>query len=139
MKAVEPISTPVSEARFAVLDSWGATDTDAMVWIGHMISTDDPGAVVAALTKWRSSSKGSQFPGQGFLSAPIAMGQTDVTHMVHLGYASEAEMEAWSDSLAGNADWRTFLEEINAAADYHGAEMSRTVKVWGASSSDLVN
>jgi hypothetical protein len=62
----------------------------------------------------------------------LAGGINPVSHMVSVGYASEAEMEVWADSLMGNADWAACIGAVRSAADPLGATLSRTVKTWGS-------
>jgi hypothetical protein len=61
------------------------------------------------------------------------------THAIVVGYASEAEMETWGDSLAGNADWAAYREASRASAQLLGASMIRDIKSWGSLSLEDVS
>jgi hypothetical protein len=78
-----------------------------------------------------ASETGKKFPGQVHLEGVIAGGMSPVTHAIVVGYASEAEMETWGDSLRGNADWAAYLEASRASAQYLGASLIRDIKTWG--------
>ena len=122
---------PVATVRYATLRSWGdVADTD-VVWQVHFFDVQDPQAFATALDQFMTSEKGQQFPGQVHLSAVSAGGMTPVSHVIAVGFASEAEMETWDDSLQGNAAWTTYLERSNASSSYQGAELSRTLQQWG--------
>lgn len=139
MGEVASNSQPVSDSRFRVMKNWGTPNDANNVWQGHMLTVSDAAAAVAAMDKWFASDKGKQFPGEAYLSAPIAAGMTDMTHLVSVGFESEAAMEAWAESLQGNPDYTTFISEISAASEYMGATLSREVKEWGAPMDDVLN
>jgi len=126
------ISQPVGQVIFRTLKSWGeVVDTDH-VWMSYAFAVSDPPAVLAALDKLMASETGKKFPGQVHLEGVVAGGISSVTHSIVVGYASEAEMETWVDSLAGNADWAAYLEALRASAQLLGANMIRDVKAWGS-------
>ena len=126
------ISQPVGQVIFRTLKSWGeVVDTDH-VWMSYVFAVSDPPAVLAALDKLMASETGKKFPGQVHLEGVVAGGINSVTHSIVVGYASEAEMETWVDSLAGNADWAAYLEALRASAQLLGANMIRDVKAWGS-------
>ncbi len=130
LDSVTPIMKPTYDGRFRTIKGWGTPNPETKIWHGHMISTDDPAAVVAALDGWFASAKGSQFPGEAYLSAPIAAGMSKVTHLVSVGIESEASMETWSDSLYGDPDYQAFIAEISGVSKYHGANLSRVINMW---------
>jgi hypothetical protein len=139
MNAVVPISTPTADVRYKLLKSWGTADDATTVWQGHMIKASNPAAVVAAMDKWFASAKGKQFPGEAYLSAPVAAGLSPVTHFISVGYKSEAEMEAWTDGEEGDPDYAAFIKEVSSAADYLGGTLSREVKEWGKPMGEMTN
>ena len=132
------ISQTVGQVIFRTLKSWGeVVDTDH-VWMAYGFTVSDPPALLAALEKFMASETGKRFPGQVHLEGVVAGGISPMTHNIVVGFASEAEMETWVDSLAGNADWAAYLEASRQAAQLLGATMIRDVKAWGAVSlSDL--
>ncbi|MHA7871251.1 MAG: hypothetical protein ACX939_02770 [Hyphococcus sp.] len=130
LNSVTPIMKPTYDGRFRTLKAWGTPNPETKIWHGHMIRTDNPAAVVAALDGWFSSSKGSQFPGEAYLSTPIAAGMSKPTHLISVGFESEAAMEAWTDSLYDDSDYQAFITEISGVTDYLGANLSSVVKAW---------
>jgi hypothetical protein len=117
---------------FRTLKSWGdVVDTDP-VWMAYAFNVSDPPALLGALDKLMASETGKRFPGQVHLASVVAAGMSPLTHNIVVGYASEAEMEKWVDSLAGNADWAAYLEASRASAQLLGANMIRDIKAWGS-------
>lgn len=125
------LSQPVSTVLYRVVKTWGdLVDTDH-VWMGHAFAVSDPAAFVAALDKLMASPTGKNFPGQVYLSSVTAGGITPVTHLISVGYASEAEMETWTTTRDASADWAAYLKASRKAAEYLGANLSRDLKSWG--------
>ena len=55
-----------------------------------------------------------------------------------VGYASEAEMDAWIDMRNASAEWDRYLEASRKAAEFLGGSLGRSLKTWGpASMSDF--
>jgi len=126
------LSQPVGQVMFRTIKSWGeVVDTDH-VWMSHALAVSDPPALLAALETLMASETGKSFPGQVHLEGVVAGGISPVTHGIVVGYASEAEMETWVDSLAGNADWAAYLEASRASSEYLGGSLIRDVKSWGS-------
>jgi len=125
------ISQPVSNVMYRTLKSWGEiADTD-LVWMSFAFAVEDPAAFVAAIEKFMASETGKKFPGQAHLEGVMAGGISPVTHAVSVGYASEAEMEAWAESVMGNADWAAYLAAAGPAAQPLGSTLILTIKSWG--------
>jgi hypothetical protein len=97
----------------------------------HFITANDAPAVVAAIERWMNSPTGKKAPGQMHLSGAVAGGIGSASHIVSVGNASLAEAEQWRDSLRGDSDFQAFLTAMNAAAEYHGANLAIEVKSWG--------
>jgi len=128
---ITKLTQPVSTVLYRTLKSWGeVVDTDH-VWAGHAFKVNDAPAFLAAIDKFLASPTGKKFPGQVHLSVVVAGGLTPVTHVVAVGYASEAEMEAWSAVRDASADWATLQKESRKAAEYLGTSLSRDLKSWG--------
>jgi hypothetical protein len=126
------ISQPVGQVIFRTLKSWGeVVDTDHL-WMSYSFAVGDPAALLAELEKFMASETGKKFPGQVHLAVVVAGGINPVSHTINVGYASEAEMETWGDSLVGNADWAAYLEASGPSAQLLGASMIRDVKAWGS-------
>jgi hypothetical protein len=128
------LTQPVSTTLFRTVKSGGeVVDTDT-VWMTHSFNVNDPATFLAAIDTFIASPTGQKFPGQVHLSAVVAGGLSPVSHVISVGYASEAEMEAWTTSLAGTADWVTYLAASQASAEYLGGSLGRTLKTWGPAS-----
>lgn len=137
-EAVEPISKPTGEARYSLVKNWGTPNDATSIWHAHLVKSSDSAAVIAALNKWFASAKGKKFPGEAYLSAPIAAGASPVTHFVSVGFKDEAQMEEWADSLQGDPDYATLIEELSAVSDHLGATLSYELKEWGKPMKDVV-
>lgn len=131
-KAMTANTTPVSTVMYRTVQRWGEISDDDVVWRLHMFDVRDPAAFAKALDTFLNSPTGKKFPGQVFLSSVVAAGLSPVSHAISVGQASEAAIEAWEKTLAGNADWAAYLEASQAASDYLGNNMVRTLKTWGA-------
>jgi hypothetical protein len=93
----------------------------------------------AALDALMTSDLGKKFPGQVHLSAVVAGGMTPVSHVISVGYASEAEIEAWFAVRDPSPDWAAYQDTSDPVTDYLGGSLARQVKSWGpAKMQDLV-
>jgi hypothetical protein len=125
------LTQPVSTNLYRTVKSWGEiVDTDH-VWMGYSFHVNDPAAFLAALDKLMASPTGKKFPGQVYLSEVVAGGITPVTHLISVGFDSEAEMEGWDTVRDASADWAAYLKASRKAAEYLGGNMSRDLKSWG--------
>jgi hypothetical protein len=126
------LSQPVGQVMFRTIKSWGEiVDTDP-VWMTYAFTVSEPTAVLAAMEKLMASETGKKFPGQVHLEGVLAGGISPVTHSIVVGYASEAEMETWTESLVANPDWVAYLEALQGASQFLGASMIRDIKAWGS-------
>lgn len=123
--------TPVQTTRGSFVKNWGEVDPADSVWMHHMVTASDAAAVVAAFDRWMNSPTGKKSPAQVDLSSVVAGGMGSPSHVVSIGYASQAEAEKCQDSLAGNQDYQTFLAAVQQVAEYHGANLAIRVKTWG--------
>jgi hypothetical protein len=128
------LAKPVAQIRYRTLKSWGEVNDTDSVWVGYAFNVSDREEFLAALDTLMTSETGKKGPAQVHLSDVVAGGITPVNQVISVGYASQAEMEAWSDSLRGNADWTAYLDAASESGEYLGAILSRTVKVWGTAS-----
>jgi hypothetical protein len=136
-EAMTKLTQPVSNVMYRTLKRWGEISDDDKVWRAHAFDVNDASAFLAALDAFMASETGKKFPGQVFLSAVVSGGLTPVSHVISVGQASEAAIEAWEQTLQGNADWAAYLEASGKAAEYLGNNMVRTVKTWGATLDDV--
>jgi hypothetical protein len=130
------VAEPASNVMFRTLKSWGEVVDSDVVWMSFAFAVEDPAGFVGAIDRFMASETGKKFPGQVHLEAVMAGGMSPVTHTVVVGYASEAEMEAWTGPLMGNADWAACLEASRPTGKFLGASLVRTVKSWGPLSLD---
>lgn len=128
------LTQPVSTTLYRTMQSWGdRVDTDH-VWMGYAFHVTDPAAFLAAINKLMASPTGKKFPGQVYLSSVEAGGITPVTHLISVGFASEAEMATWNATRDASADWAAYLKESRKGAEFLGANLSRDIKSWGTAS-----
>jgi hypothetical protein len=137
--AMTASTQPVSTVSYQTLRHWGEiVDTDHL-WMSHAFSVDDVDAFVAAIDKFLASPTGKKFPGQVYLSSVLAGGLTPVTHLISVGYAGEAEMEAWLATRDASADWAAYLDGSEKISKFLGSSMARDLKSWGpATLADIV-
>lgn len=133
------LTQPVSQVLHRTVKSWGEIVDIDPVWVSHYFSVSDPAAFLAAFDELMASPTGKKFPGQVYLSGVSAGGITPVTHVVSVGYASEAEREAWVETRSTSADWAVYVEATNASGQLLGTSLFRNLKSWGpAALSDIV-
>lgn len=133
-KTILPIAQLQTTSRVSIMKSWGDVNDTDTVWVAHYFTVTDPAAFVAALETFQKSPIGVKFPGQGHLGAMSLGGISPVTHVISLGYASIAEMEAYNDMAAKDPEWTKFLAAARPASEHLGADLSRTLKQWGTAS-----
>jgi hypothetical protein len=126
-----PLSDPVSTSRMNTLKSWGPESDADVVWRLHVFDVSDPMAFTKALDTLMASSTGQKGPAQVYLSEVDAAGVTDFTHVISVGYESEAEAEAWIAELRGTEDWTAYIEASQKAGEFGGTFVIRTLKTWG--------
>jgi hypothetical protein len=131
LNTVVPIAQAGFTARAATLKSWGdLNDTDTL-WNVHYFAVTDPVAFGEALNAWLNSPTGKKFPGQGHLFALSAAGVNPATHIISVGYASMAEMEAYGDMVRNTEDWAKFMAALAPVSKHLGASILRDIKAWG--------
>ena len=82
----------------------------------YAVVVADPGAVVAAMTKYRQSATGRKLSSNVTLSANIANGTDLATHTVAVFYPSAAAMQSDMANSLGSADRDAFIGSMNQAA-----------------------
>jgi hypothetical protein len=120
--------------RGVQIKSWGDVNDSDTVWINYFFRVSNPAAMVSIMDHYNASETGRRMPGQVHLGGVLMGGMNSPTHVVSVGFASEAEMESWRDELQGNADWMVQLEALSAVGEYMGAELMRDVRSWGPAS-----
>ncbi len=132
LKTMAGLGSQVGTYRGQIVKAWGEVSDDDVVWIDYFFTVSNPAWFVAALDKFRNSPTGQKLPGQVQLAAVNMGGVGNVTHVVSVGFASEAEMERWQDLVQNNnADWQAQIQELSSVSEYHGANLLRDAKSWG--------
>jgi hypothetical protein len=131
LNTVVPIAQAGFTARIGTLKSWGDINDTDKIWNVHFFTVTDQAGFVAALNDWLNSPTGKKFPGQGHLFALGAAGVNPATHVISVGYASMAEMEAYGDMVRNSEDWAKFLAALAPVSKHLGASIAQDVKAWG--------
>jgi hypothetical protein len=129
--ALAKLGSVTSTARYRIMKSWGDISDQDVVWLSVAFTVTDQSAFLEARDRYTASETGKKFPGQGHLSAVVAAGASPVTHVITIGYASEAEMESWGSLNRASADWQAYLDASRGSAEVVGLTLSRVVKSWG--------
>jgi hypothetical protein len=132
MDVFTPVTNPGGTSRMTFLKSWGEDSDKDVVWQIHAFTVTDDAAFADALDAFLASDAGKDFPGQVHLSAVSAAGMTDVTHLISVGFESEAEAETWGDGVNTTSDWAAYLDVSGKASDFGGTYLIRSLKTWGA-------
>jgi len=120
-------------SRMDVVKSWGDESNKDVFWEIFSFTVTDPAALSAALDTFLASDTGKKFPGQVHLSAIAAAGPSASTHVISVGFESEAEAEAWGDSLSTSEDWTSYQKATGGVSSFTGAYMIRSIATWGDS------
>jgi hypothetical protein len=121
---------PGGTSRMVFVKSWGEGAND-VVWHLFGLEVSDAAKYLGAMDALMASETGKKFPGSLYLSSVAAAGMSSVTHVVSVGYESEAEAEAWNDVMLQSADWATFQAATDPVSKNAGAWVLRTLKTWG--------
>jgi hypothetical protein len=127
-------SQPGGTVMYRTLKSWGNVEDADTVWMTHAFNASDPAGFMKALEAFRASKTGQAFEGQVHVSGVVAGGLSPVSHVISVGYASEAEMEAWADQRNASPDWAAYIAASRPTAEYLGGTLARTLKAWGPAS-----
>ncbi len=118
-------------SRMDFIKSWGEENEGSDVfWEIHAFTVSDPAAFLAAIETLQASEAGQVTGAQVHLSAIAAAGLSPSTHLISVGYASEAQAETSTAALQASADWANYLEASGEVATHNGAFMLRTVSTW---------
>jgi len=130
MDALPDGISPVSTTRGVFAASWGTASAADVVWTHHFFAVSNATAFVSAMSDLMASDAMKKFPGHVMLHA-LTAGQNGASHVISVGYESEAEGEKWGQTLQGNDTWTLYLARSGAASEYLGAAVARQVKAWG--------
>jgi hypothetical protein len=99
----------------------------------YSFNVSDVAALTAALDAFNGSDAGKATGASVHLSEIAAAGIAPVTHLISVGYKSEAEAEKSNATLITTEAWAAYLEATSKVVNSTGAYMMRTVKTWGNS------
>jgi len=125
------LSQPVSRVLYRTIKNWGELADSDHVWMAHAFAVKDASGFLAALNKLMASPTGKKFPGQVYLSEIIAGGISPATHVISVGFTSQAEMEAWNVTRDASTDWAAYIRASRSTGDYLGASLYSDLKTWG--------
>jgi hypothetical protein len=120
-----------STYRMAFNKTWGDDGNTDSVWYIHALVIRDAAAYEGALDALMSSAVAKKFKGSMTLSTVVAGGITPASHVLSVGYANEAEAEAWDDALAGSPAYAAFEKATAGSSEYKGTSIINTIKAWG--------
>jgi hypothetical protein len=122
-----------ASSRMDFVKSWGKESDKDVFWEIYAYSVTDASAFSGALDTFLATEAGKGFPGQVRLSTVAASGLSQVTHLLSVGYESEAESEGWGDPMANNPDFASYQEASRRVSTLAGSFMIRTIQTWGGS------
>lgn len=136
---VTPVAQITTTSGSAHEGAWGSVNDDT-VWLVHSMSTADAASIYRAVDGLMASDTGEKFPGQAHLFATVAGGgNARASHLIALGFKSQAEMEEWNEMTFNSADRRALRHSLSVIADYHGANLLLTQGSWGKSSKSVLS
>ena len=130
-KATAGMTQASGSSRMDFVKSWGEGNDNDVFWEIHAFTVTDPEAFLAALDGLMTSDAGKASPAQVHLSAVAASGLSPVTHLISVGYESEAQAETATEAMNATEDWASYLEASGKAGTFAGTFMIRTIKAWG--------
>jgi len=128
---MEKVSQPTSTVFYRTLKSWGDINDTDHVWAAYSFNVSDPAKLLAAVDALMASPTGQKFPGQVYLSQVVVGGISPVSHAISVGWASEAEMEAWRAVRDPSPDWAAYQAASGPVAEFLGGTLARDIKSWG--------
>jgi hypothetical protein len=133
VKATDGMTEAVGTSRMDFEKSWGESNADADVfWEIHAFTVADEPALVAALDALMASDAGKAMGTQVYLSSVAAAGLSPSTHLISVGFASEAHAETSTAALEASKAWATYFKASRKAATHDGTFMLRTLATWGS-------
>jgi hypothetical protein len=118
--------------RYQTLRSWGDFSDADVVWENFAFRVKDVPAFIAANERFMASAPGKAFPGQVHAVAVAAGGMSPVSHQLNVGWASDAELEAWSDKYGAAPENLAYLADLERCSEFLGNSISRTLSASGA-------
>ncbi len=130
-QATSGLLQPRGTSRMDFVKSWGEESDKDVFWEIYAFTVTEPADFSGAIDNLMASGTGKKFPGQVHLSAVAAAGMSPVTHLISVGFESEAEAETWNDSMITTKDWASYQTASEKASTFGGAFLIRTIKTWG--------
>jgi hypothetical protein len=129
-KATSSLIVPGESSRMNFVKNWGEENNKDVFWEIFAFTVTDAAEFSKAIDTLLASATGTKFPGQVYLSAVAAAGMSPVTHLISVGYESEAEAEAWNQVLYPSKEWESYQDDSEKVSTFSGAYMVRAIKSW---------
>ena len=120
-----------SSYRMAFLKTWGDSGSSDPVWYIHMLKLEDGAAYLKALDALMTSELGRTFSGWMVFSRVVAGGVTPSSHLISVGFETEAEAEDWEARLEASAENAAFQKATAGTYEHLGSSILTTLKTWG--------
>ena len=130
-KATEGLVERHATSRMDFMKSWGDESDKDVLWEIYAFKVIDAAVFASAIDRLLTSDTGKKFPGQVHLSAVAFAGDWPATHLISVGFESEAEAESWGDLLTPTEDWASYQMVSNKVSTFVGSYLIRTIKTWG--------
>lgn len=117
--------------RMAFVKTWGDAGSTDPIWYIHMLSIEDGAAYLEELDKLMTSELGRTFTGWMVFSRVVAGGLSPATHLISVGFETEAEAEDWEARLEASPANAAFMKATAGTYRYLGASILTTIKTWG--------
>jgi len=117
--------------RMAFLKTWGDSGSTDPVWYIHSMAIPDGPAYLKALDELMTSEIGKKFTGWMVFSRVVAGGVTPASHLISVGFETEAEAEDWEAKLQASPENAAFMKATAGSYQYLGASILTTIKTWG--------
>lgn len=132
VKTTAGMTSPGDTARMDVVSSSGSDNAGAdVVWEMHVFSVSDPAAFLAALEALQATDAGKATGSQVYLSTVGAAGLVSASHVISVGFKSEAHAETATEALNATQAWSDYQAASAAAGTYQGTFVLRTLATWG--------
>ncbi len=132
-KATEGLVERHATSRMDFMKSWGDESDKDVLWEIYAFKVIDAAVFTSAIDRLLASDTGKKFPGQVHLSAVAFAGDWPATHLISVGFESEAESESWGERMVASKDWASYQKRSNRVSTFAGAFMIRSIKTWGSS------
>ena len=133
MASIYSAAEEVYNSSNQTLKGWGTVTNKDTLWTSILLNVTDPGKLLEAMDALMASEDFKEFPGQVWLSE-IAFGNAVeggvATHIITVGYQSQAEMEAWGDKSAKSVAWMQFYRASESVSTTINRTLVQEVQSW---------